>query len=132
MIEKLKNELRLNLRYGFAGILNGITGLGTIWLLTHLGVEPVLANSIGFGIGIVFAFLVSRKFVFRSSGHFTAEAGKYIFSFVLSYLINIAILQLCINRYFLDKLISQGIAVSSYVLSMYLASRIFIFRRGKA
>jgi putative flippase GtrA len=128
---KLIHEIKLNARYGFAGILNGLIGGGTIWALTKIGLAPVFVNLIGFAVGIIFAFLFSRKFVFRSKGHFTSEAVRYFVAFVISYLINIGVLQACITEFLLDPLPSQGIAVSSYVIAMYMASRFYIFRRKK-
>lgn len=125
------NEFKFNVRYGFAGILNGVVGIGSIVALTMLGVDPFLSNIAGFTIGLIFAFLFSRKFVFRSKGRFAAEAIRYITAFVLSYLVNISVLQLCLTRYQLDSLIAQGVAISSYVITMYLASRVFIFRGQK-
>jgi putative flippase GtrA len=129
---KLKYEIKLNVRYGFAGILNSLIGVGTIWALTKLGTMPVVANFAGFAGGLVFAFLFSRKFVFRSKGHMSFEAVRYLNAFVISYLINIAILQMCVSQFFLGALLSQGFAVSAYVISMYLASRFYIFRRSNA
>ena len=127
-----KNEIKLNLRYGVAGVLNGLFGVGAIWMLTSMGIAPIAANFIGFAVGIAFAFLLSRKFVFKSENHFSSEALRYISAFVVSYLLNIVMLQICITVFLIDALLSQGIAVLTYVISMYFASRIYIFRKNKS
>jgi len=128
----LINEIKLNIRYGLAGILNGFVGVGAIWILTMIGIAPIAANFIGFSAGVAFAFLVARKFVFKSDDHVTSESIRYMSAFGVCYLINIAMLQMCVSVFLLDAMTSQGMAVSSYVISMYLASRFFIFRRKKA
>lgn len=127
-MSKWKSEIMFNVRYIISGVLNGIIGLGTIWYLTHVGIMPIIANLIGFSVSIAFAFLISKKFVFKSEGRFTSEAIKYFSSFGISYLINIIVLQLCVSIFLLSPLLSQGIAVTAYVISMYFASRIYIFR----
>ncbi|PPD05149.1 MAG: hypothetical protein CTY29_02490 [Methylobacter sp.] len=127
----LIEELKLNLRYGVAGGLNGLFGLSTIWLLTKLGVHPIATNFIGFLVGVAFAFLMSKKFVFRSQGHFNSEAVRYITAFCISYIINIIVLQICTAKLSMDALVSQGIAISTYVILMYSASRFYIFRKNK-
>lgn len=126
-MSKWRNEVELNSRYAAAGILNALVGLTTIWGLTKLGANPILANFMGYAIALVIAFFSSKRFVFRSEGHLTSEATRYLGSFLFCYLVNMAALYICISRYSIDPLVSQGIAVLSYVISMYLASRLFVF-----
>jgi len=128
----LKNEIMLNVRYGIAGILNGFVGVARSWMLTMIGMAPIAANFIGFSAGVVFAFFVARRFVFKSDDHINAESVRYMSAFGVCYLINIAVLQMCVSVFLLNAMLSQGIAVSSYVVSMYLASRFFIFRGKKS
>jgi putative flippase GtrA len=129
---KWKNEINLNVRYGIAGLLNSLIGLSAIWALTIMGVVPIAANILGYALGLAFGFLNSRKFVFRSAGRFGHEARKYMVAFAVCYLLNIIMLQICISVLLLNVLLSQGIAVFSYVISMYLASRLYIFRENIA
>ncbi len=126
-MSKWKNEIKLNGRYGIAGILNGCVGVGLIVVFTSIGIVPTLANFLGFLVGLVFAFTISRKFVFKSENHLNSEAIRYLTAFVICYSINMAVLQLCVLVFFLDTMLSQIIAVSFYVFSMYVASRIYIF-----
>ena len=128
---KWKNEIKFNARYGFSGILNSLVGIGTIWVLTVIGIMPVVANVVGFSVGMIFAFLISKKFVFKSQGRFSSEAIKYVVVFIASYLINIAVLQICISIFLINVLSSQGIAIFCYVISMYLALRLYVFRGSK-
>lgn len=128
---KWKDEIKFNVRYAFAGVLNGVVGLGAIGALTTIGVIPIVANFIGFAAGFALAFFISKKFVFKSDGRFSTEAFKYSGAGVASYLINIVVLQISISVFLMDVLLSQGVAVASYVISMYLASRLYIFRSNK-
>lgn len=123
-----KREIRLNARYGFAGILNGIVGLGSIWGLTSFGVLPLIANITGFTLGLIFSFLFSRKFVFRSKGHISKEVTRFMVSFLLSYAVNVVVLQVCVLSLSLEPLLAQALAVTSYVIAMYIASRFYTFR----
>lgn len=130
-MSKWRNEIELNVRYGVAGLLNGLLGLSAIWVLTKIGLAPIFANFIGYAVALAFGFLNHRKFVFRSEGRFGHEAKRYMGAFVVCYLINVVILQMCVSVFLIDALLSQGIAVSSYVISMYLASRLYIFQNNK-
>ena len=124
---KWQRELLFNLRYAVAGVFNGLVGLTTIWVLTKLGALPVVSNFLGFVIPLSIGFLNARRFVFRSEGRLSTEAIRYLVSFSFCYLINLTVLYLCIAWASIEILLSQGIAVCSYVISMYLSSRLFVF-----
>lgn len=124
-----RNEIELNSRYAITGVFNSLVGLATIWSLTKLGAVPIVANFLGYAVALSIGFLGARRFVFRSEGRFTAEAIRYLGSFAVCYLINAGALLLCISQYSIDPIIGQGIAVCCYVISMYMASRLFVFSR---
>ena len=126
---KWRNEVLLNSRYAAAGIVNSAVGLATIWGLTSLGAHPVIANFLGYAAGLSIGFLGARTYVFRSKGHLTPEAVRYLVTFFLCYVINLATLHACLSFYAMDPLPSQGLAVSSYAVSMYLCARFFVFSR---
>jgi len=54
-------------RYAGSGVLNTLVGFSVIFLLMGLGAAPLLANIGGYAVGFVLGFIVSRRFVFRSS-----------------------------------------------------------------
>jgi putative flippase GtrA len=120
----------LNARYAIAGAFNTLIGFSAIWFFTYLGARPALANVLGYAVALSIAFLNARSFVFRSEGHLTHEAIRYVCSFIVCYGLNLLVLFLCLDRFSLPAMVAQAIAVFSYVVTMYLASRLFIFPRG--
>jgi putative flippase GtrA len=127
-VSKWRNELALNARYGIAGVLNTLFGIGAIWGFTLIGLPPIVANLFGYAVALAFSFLNSKTFVFRSEGGFQVEGYKYLASFAVCYLINIATLSISVSLTSLNVMISQGLAVTAYVVSMYVASRLYVFR----
>lgn len=123
-----RSEFRLNARYAASGALNTVLGFTAIAVFTKMGLAPVLANIFGYGIALSVGFTNAKHFVFRSGGHITREATRYLTAFAVCYAINLAVLYLCLSRSVLP-LIAQGVAVCSYVVSMYTASRLFVFPR---
>ena len=132
MKSKWHDELKLNSRYAVAGILNTFIGLGVILGLTKLGVKPIVANLLGYAIAFTFAFFGSKRFVFRTEGYFTSEFIRYLGFFVFSYIVNILVLYVCISWYDISPIVSQGFATFSYIISMYLSSRLFVFNNNNA
>ena len=129
-MKNYKDEILLNLRYGSTGLLNGLFSVSTILVLTHYSVAPLLVNIIGFFVGIMVSFIVSRLFVFRSNDRLNAQLIRYLLAFIVSFVANVFTLHFCLYQLLLPPLFAQGFAILAYNILMYLASRFFIFRQG--
>ena len=67
-------------RFGSVGVLSGaIYALVTAGLV-HAGAEPVIASVAGYCASVPASFLGHRRFSFRSNGHWTAEALRFVFA----------------------------------------------------
>jgi len=76
------------LRFGCIGLLSGlIYSLVTVALVSGLGVDPIPASIAGYCASVPASFLGHRRFSFRSNGHWTAEAVR----FVLTQALNISV-----------------------------------------
>jgi putative flippase GtrA len=134
-MSKWRSESVLLTRYLGSGALNTIVGFSVILVLMAWGMSPLLANISGYFVGFVLGFVVSKKFVFRSNGHFVAESVRYLVAFIISFLFNLLVLRLTLNYMNFHVVTSQVAAASSYTLLMYILTRLFVFdtmkyRRG--
>jgi putative flippase GtrA len=48
------------LRFGAVGIVISVVALACIWAAMLLGVAPLPANALGFGIGLMVSFVLNR------------------------------------------------------------------------
>lgn len=124
-----RKESGIALRYSIAGLLNTFVGLSSIFALTYFGLNALLANILGFAFGLCVAFVNAKKYVFRSKGSLTGEGLRYMASFGISYAGNFLVLLACLYHFHLDSLLSQAIGISTYVVAMFLLSRLFVFSR---
>ncbi len=68
-------------RFGFVGVLSGtIYALVTAALVSLAGVPPVPASIAGYCASVPASFLGHRRFSFRSEGHWTLEAVRFLFT----------------------------------------------------
>lgn len=118
-------------RYVGSGSLNTMTGFAVIFLLMWLGLSPFLANVAGYTVGFILGFVLTKKFVFRSNGHFVAESFRYLIAFLISFLVNLLVLRLSIDAMKLNVVAAQVVAAGSYTLLMYFLTRLFVFVRPK-
>ena len=118
-------------RYAGSGALNTIAGFAVIFLLMALGVSPFIANIGGYLVGFLLGFVVSKKFVFRSEGHFLPESIRYLVAFLVCFLLNLLALQIALSSLHLMVMLAQLFAAGVYTSTMYLFSRWFVFATGR-
>ncbi|MDH5386873.1 MAG: GtrA family protein [Gammaproteobacteria bacterium] len=114
-------------RYLGSGVVNTVLGFVVIFSAMALGFSPVVSNVTGYAVGFTSGFVLSKKFVFRSSGHFVAESVRYVIAFVISFLFNLLVLYLSLTYFHFHPVISQIAAAVSYTLLMYILARSFVF-----
>lgn len=119
-------------RYAGSGALNTIAGFAVIFALMALNFSPVIANIGGYLVGFILGFVVSKKFVFRSNGHFVSESIRYLVAFLICFGLNLATLQISLTIFQLNALFAQLLAAVVYTATMYLFTRWFVFSGGMA
>lgn len=126
LVSNWSKEVAYITRYAGSGVVNTIVGFVVIFSAMALGVSPMVSNVAGYVVGFMLGFVLSKKFVFRSNGHFVGESIRYLIAFVLSFLFNVSILHLSLNSNF-HPVFSQIAAAVGYTMLMYLLTRIFVF-----
>ena len=122
-----QREVIYFIRYSGAGLVNTIVGFLVILSAMALSFSPMISNIAGYAVGFTLGFLLSKKFVFRSNDRFIAESIRYLLAFVISFLLNLLVLQLALNNLNINELASQVLAAISYTILMYVLTRFFVF-----
>lgn len=125
-------ELLYIVRHTGSGVINTIVGFIVIFSAMGLGFSPVASNVAGYSVGFIFGFVLSKKFVFRSNGHFVIESIRYLIAFVISFLFNLLVLQLTLMYLHFHVVPSQITASVAYTLLMYILTRLFVFNTTRA
>ncbi|OIR06741.1 GtrA-like protein [mine drainage metagenome] len=126
-MSRWREESAFLTRYAGSGALNTLVGFSVIFLLMALGVSPFIANIGGYVVGFAMGFALSKKFVFRSNGHFVVESIRYLIAFLLCFALNFLVLRLTLTLLHWNVVFAQFGAAATYTLSMYLLSRWFVF-----
>ena len=125
MIQKHLPELR---RFLSVGALNMLVGLLVIYAckwLFHAG--DVMANAIGYGVGLVNSFALNSRWTFAYRGPQLPAVVKFLAVAMLAYAMNLLTVMLLI-RYGVDSYLAQALGIPPYTLTTYLASKFFVFR----
>jgi putative flippase GtrA len=121
------NEAGYISRYTGSGVINTIVGFIVIFSAMAVGFSPMISNIAGYAVGFILGFVLSKKFVFRSNGHFVMESIRYLIAFVVSFLFNLLVLRISLTYFQLHAIPSQIVAAVCYTLLMYILTRIFVF-----
>jgi putative flippase GtrA len=127
---KWQSESSYFSRYALSGALNTVVGFAVIFLLMWLGLSPFIANIGGYLVGLILGFFVSKKFVFRSAGHFTSQGIRYLAAFLTCFGLNLFVLQIALGWLQLNQNVAQLLAAATYTILMYLLTRYLVFHDG--
>lgn len=126
-----KKEIYRIIRFATAGVINTITGFGTIFVLMYHGVSPVVSNILGYIVGITLSFFLNSLYTFNSRPNILRQMPKFLLSVFVSYLLNFLCLVFFIYTLKVDKYISQIFAGAVYTVSGYVLMRNFVFRADR-
>lgn len=120
------------LKYIFAGIINTAVGYGVfIFLVTLLNMNPAFANTIGYGVALLAAYLLNKIFVFNESTTDRSTLPKFIIAFSISFAINQSVLHIGYRWFGIDPKIAQIFAMISYTVIFYILNKKFVFNKKK-
>lgn len=119
-------------RFLLVGIVNAISGYTLIILFyTLLNLNFYLSNFIGYLFGLMISFILNKKFVFNAQGKILAPFIKFIFSFFLSYFLNIFVFYICSEFINLNYYLALLIASCFYSISFFITCNYFTFKKSK-
>lgn len=115
-------------RFAAVGGLNTLVGFGTILFgMEVLSLSPVVANLLGYGVGIVLSFVLHRRVTFRHRGAVLPALARFALCIAVAYGCNLATLLFLINDFAIPPVQAQFAAVVVYTGVSFILSRTFVF-----
>lgn len=113
-------------RFSLVGFVNTGIGYAVIFVLVYYGCSPYLSNLLGYGVGLVSSFFLSKTFVFNKKSRKSNEWLRYVVAFMLAYACNLMMLYVGLLVGF-GIYVSQALASVVYLLAMFVLSRLWVF-----
>ncbi len=115
-------------RFLSVGVLNMLVGLLVIYACKwFFQASDVVANAIGYGVGLVNSFALNSRWTFAYRGPQLPAVVKFLAVALVAYAMNLLTVMLLI-RYGVDSYLAQALGIPPYTLTTYLASKFFVFR----
>lgn len=115
-------------RYLLIGVANTFTGLSVIYLAKWLlGLDDVIANMLGYGVGLALSFTLNKRWTFRHTGPTVPAISRFILVVGVAYMANLLVVMYSINILALNSYLAQALGVIPYTVIGYLGSRFYAF-----
>lgn len=123
----MKRALIQFARYAIVGLASNAIGYGLYILLTRLSVEPKLAMSLLYGIGVLQTFVFNKRWSFRFAGAPAPALVRYAAVYALGYVINFMALILLVDHAGLPHQLVQGVMILVVAVMLFIAQRYWVF-----
>lgn len=120
-------------RFLAVGLLNTAAGLGVIYTCKwFLGFGDVLANVLGYAVGLTISFVLNSRWTFRYRGPVVPAIARFLGVFLLAYCTNLSVVLLLIDGVELNSYLAQAMGMPPYMVVFYIGSRWLAFRESRA
>jgi len=119
-------------RYSVVGVIHNFVGYLLYLAATYFGVEPKVAVSVLFVLGVAVSFLLNRTWAFKDRKPMAGSAGRFLAVYVAGYLLNLAVLVMFVDRLGYAHQWVQGLAVVCIAGLTFLVNRYFVFRGDRS
>ena len=122
--------------YLIFGVLTTIVSLATYYSLTLTVLNPndpvllQIANIISWVVGVTFAYITNRKYVFNSNGSKRKEISKFILARLITLGLDMLVMFVGVTVLKGDDKIFKLISQVLITISNYLFSKILVFKKG--
>lgn len=128
----MKSTLGELIRYGIVGVLSNVLAYLIYLGITAAGIEPKLAMSLVYLLGIIQTFFLNKKWSFKFDGATAPALVRYITIYLLGYIINILTLLLLVdNLGFPHQWVMAGL-ILFMALFFFVGQKLWAFRPNLA
>ncbi|WP_169786687.1 GtrA family protein [Nitriliruptor alkaliphilus] len=123
------SDVRRLVRYVIAGSTAAGSHLATLTLLVELGgLRPLVASTVGFGVGLVVSYTLQRRWVFASLGRHRTLLPRFLTVIAVALLLNTVVVHLGTEVLTVHYALVQLVAFGLIPLNNYVLNSLWTFR----
>lgn len=126
---KVLNTHKQLLRFAVVGIGSNIILYLAYLLLTGLGLGHKTAMTLLYAVGILQTFLLNRRWTFKHQGKFDGAFIRYIFVYLLGYVVNLSGLYIFVDVFGFAHQLIQGVMIFLVAALQFYFQRLWVFYR---
>lgn len=119
-------------RFGIVGLLSNAVLYLAYLALTALGMEPKLAMTLLYAVGVAQTFLFNKRWSFRHGGAHGPAFVRYCVAYAIGYAINLGALALLVDVLGYPHQAVQGALILALAVFFFLLQKYWIFPAGES
>lgn len=119
------------IRYLLVGIFGNFIGYLAYLLLTYLGIAPKIAMTVLYLCTAIVSFFGNSRLTFSYIGNKTRSVIRYLISYALGYLMNLAILTVGVDQLGYSHEAVQAIAIVAVAIFLFLILKFYVFKMSQ-
>lgn len=131
-IERARRTLRQLFRFGTVSLIVNLSGYPIYLLVTWLWLEPKVALTVLYPIGVLAGYYGHARYSFAYHGAATSGLVRYLVAHALGYGTNLALLYIFTDLLHFPHQIVQAGAVCVVAAVLYLLYKFFVFPQRSA
>lgn len=129
MKKELKRTFIQIVKFGIVGLSNtAVTAAALFILIGPLKVDPLVANPIGYALGLINSFIFNKLWTFKSSSHPLKEGLLFLLVFAVSFTPQFALYKYMLSIGY-SELISNAVGMVVYTGINFIGNRLFTFKQ---
>jgi putative flippase GtrA len=117
------------LRFCAVGLFNTFIGLAVIFTLKHFaGMGDVLANGLGYAIGLVVSYKLTSSWTFSYQGAQRRSLVRFAVAMVFSYGLNLLTVLLAIHAWGVEPYLAQAMGTPPFTISSFILGKYWVFK----
>ena len=117
------------LKFGLVGIINTVITLVIFNILNFIGINYIVANTIGYIGGMVNSYVWNNKWVFKANSKELSTIGKFIIVNLIVMILNNFILILLVEKLGLNTIFAQIIALGITTVINFVGNKLWTFNK---
>jgi len=115
-------------RYGVVGVASNFVLYSLYLMVTYLSVDPKLAFSVLYLVGVLQSFIFNKKWAFNHHGDQTVAFLRYFLIYGFGYFINLGALIIFVDRLGYSHHWVQGAMIPVIAVLLFVMQKIWVFR----
>lgn len=117
------------IKFCFVGVSNTAVTFCVFFVLSKiLGLNYLFSSFVGYTFGVINSFILNKKWTFNDrNSRFVLQFMRFSIVNIVSLGINLAIMYICVERFFISIVLAQIIATGFTTVVNYLGSKAIVF-----
>ncbi|MFE7060735.1 GtrA family protein [Sutcliffiella sp. NPDC057660] len=125
MFNLLKKEIVL---FGLVGVLNTGINFAVYTLLVLVGVPYLLANVVGYGVGMINSYFLNKHFVFKQKEQNPTHLAKFIIVNLMTVVVHSILLYVAVTTFGFHKILSQVFVTGITFVMNFVGNKLWTFK----